>query len=42
MSSCLSLLGSTVVTDDDVIVPVATVFFLFEVNGLKNIYYPLN
>jgi hypothetical protein len=36
------LLGSMVATDDDAIAPVATVFLLFQVNGFKNIYYPLN
>jgi hypothetical protein len=41
-SSCLSLLGSTVATGVDVIAPVATVFFLFQLNGFKDIYYPLN
>jgi hypothetical protein len=42
VSSRRSLLGSTVATGVNVIAPVATVFFLFQVNGFKNIYYPIN
>jgi hypothetical protein len=42
MSSRPSLLGSTIAAGDDVIASVPTVFFLFQVNGFKNIYYPLN
>jgi hypothetical protein len=41
-SSRSSLLESTIATGDDVIVSVTTVFFLFQVSGFKNIYYPLN
>jgi hypothetical protein len=39
-SSHMSLLGSTGATGDDIIT--ATVIFLFQVNGFKNIYYPLH